>query len=143
MATGGPRTTPPQDPAPPGLPDALADLRGSMAGGYDPEDVNRILGRIGDAAGMRLVCVWEIYDSIGPGGNSMFYAEGAAGQLREITGDLWPWLSGDPADPATPPSPGRPAAWPARPASFTAATLAWDDGFCNYAVLDIPDPDIP
>jgi hypothetical protein len=55
-----------------------------------------------------------------------------------LTGDLWPWLNGDPADAATPASPGTPAGWAGEPASFTAADLAWDDGFCNYAARDIP-----
>ncbi len=116
--------------------EAIADLRGSMADGYCPEDVNRILGQIGDASGMQLVCVWDIYDSCGPGGNSQFYVEEADGQLRELAGDLWRWLNDDPSDPGAPASPGSPSSWPGEPADFTTADLDYDDGFCNYARRD-------
>ena len=109
-----------------------------MAGGYWPEDVNRILGQISDASGIQLVCVWDIYDSCGTGGNSQFYVEEQDGQLRELAGDLWRWLNDDPGDPAAPASPGSPSTWPGEPADFTTADLEYDDGFCNYARRDLP-----
>ena len=118
--------------------EAIADLRGSMVDGYCPEDVNRILGRISDASGLKLVCVWDTYDSLGPGGDSQFYIEEDGGQLREVAGDLWRWLNDDPDDPEAPTSPGSPASWPGEPADFTAADLEYDDGFCNYARRDTP-----
>jgi len=118
--------------------ETIADLRGSMAGGYWPEDVNRILGQISDASGIQLVCVWDIYDSCGTGGNSQFYVEEQDGQLRELAGDLWRWLNDDPGDPAAPASPGSPSTWPGEPADFTTADLEYDDGFCNYARRDLP-----
>ncbi len=116
--------------------EAIGDLRGSMVDGYCPEDVNRILGRISGASGMQLVCVWDICDSCGPGGNSQFYVEEQGGQLRELAGDLWRWLNDDPGDPGAPASPGSPSSWPGEPAGFTTADLDYDDGFCNYARRD-------
>jgi hypothetical protein len=77
-----------EDGVPAALLEAIADHRGSMAGGYDDHDVNRILGRIGNAAGLRLVCVWDYFDSAGVGGNSQFYIEENGGRLREVAGDL-------------------------------------------------------
>jgi hypothetical protein len=122
-----------RDGIPAALLEAIADLRGSMIDGYCPEDVSRILGRVSGAAGMNLVCVWDTYDSFGPGGNSQFYIEETDGRLREIAGDLWRWLNDDPDDPAAPASPGCLAAWAGEPAGFTTADLDYDDGFRNYA----------
>lgn len=115
----------------------IADLRGSMAGGYDDDRVNRVLGAISDATGLDLVCVWDYYDDTGVGGDSQFYVQGQDGELRELAGDLWPWLNGDPADPETPATPGDPPTWLGERAAFTTADLAWDDGgWRNYAHED-------
>jgi hypothetical protein len=117
--------------------EVIADLRGSMVDGYDDEDVNRVLGRISDASGQPLVCVWDIYDDCGVGGNSQFYLLEGGGRLRELTGDLWRWLNGDPEDPDTPASPGLPGSWAGELAGFTTEDLPYDDGFRNYAHRDI------
>jgi hypothetical protein len=117
---------------------AIAGLRGSMIDGYCPEDVNRILGRISDASGLQLVCVWDTYDSCGPRGDSQFYIEEDGGRLREVTGDLWRWLNDDPENPDAPASPGAPATWAGEPADFTNADLEYHDGFCNYAREETP-----
>ena len=117
--------------------EAVADLRGSMVLGYDNDDVNRILGRISDASGVQIVCVWEIYDNCGVGGNSEFYVREHTGRLRELTGDLWPWLGYDPDDPDTPASPGFPGGWVGEPADLTLDQLPYSDGFCNYAERDV------
>jgi hypothetical protein len=39
--------------------ESVTDLRGSMIDGYDDGKVNSVLGRISDASGIRLVCVWD------------------------------------------------------------------------------------
>jgi hypothetical protein len=123
-------------PGPADLLETIADLRGSMVDGYRPEDVNRTLSRISDASGLRLVCVWDIYDSCGPGGNSQFYVEEGSGRLRELAGDLWRWLNDDPDDPDALTSPGTPGSWIGDLADFTTADPEYDDGFCNYALRD-------
>jgi hypothetical protein len=64
--------------------------------------------------------------------------KGADGSLREVDGDLWPWLSGDPADPATPATPGNPDTWTGEAVSFTTEDLAWHDRRRNYAHGDRP-----
>jgi hypothetical protein len=124
--------------SPGGLLEAIAGLRGSMIDGYCPEDVNRILGRISEAAGLDLVCVWDTYDSCGPGGNSQFYVEEQDGRLRDLAGDLWRWLNDDPGDPDAPVIPGAPSSWAGELADFTTADLEYDDGSCNYARRDRP-----
>jgi hypothetical protein len=121
--------------------EAIADLRGSMVDGYCPEDVNRVLGRISDASGPQLVCVWDTYDSSGPGGNSQFYTVEDSGRLREVAGDLWRWLNDDPDTPDAPSSPGSPASWVGEPADFSTADLEYHDGFCNYASHDLEGGD--
>lgn len=115
----------------------IADLRGTMVDGYDDDDVNRVLGSISDASGLQLVCVWDVYDDCGVGGNSQFYLLEAGGRLRELAGDLWRWLNGDPDDPDTPASPGLPGSWAGELADFTTDHLPYDDGFRNYAQRDI------
>lgn len=122
--------------SPAGPPETIADLRGSMADGYEPEDVNRILGRISTVSGLRLVCVWATCDSGGPDGNSQFYVEENDGRLRELAGDLWRWLNQDPDDPDTPAGPGSPDSWLGEPAGFSTTDLGYHDGFGNYAWRD-------
>jgi hypothetical protein len=107
-----------------------------MIDGCDDDTVNCVLGRISNAPGLRLVCVWDVHDTYGVGGNSQFYVEEAGGRLRELRGDLWRWLNGDPADPSTPASPGITVNWIGQAADFTADHLPCTDGFHNYAIQD-------
>ncbi|RCG21112.1 hypothetical protein DQ384_36465 [Sphaerisporangium album] len=115
---------------------SVSDLRGSMAEGYDDRAVNTILGRISEASGLRLVCVWDLYDEAGVGGNSQFYVATEEGRLHKLVGDLWRWLNGDPDDPDTPHFPGAPSSWIGPLADKTPDDLPYDDGFCNYAIVD-------
>lgn len=115
--------------------ESVADLQGSMIDGYDDGKVNSVLGRISDASGIRLVCVWDVYDNCGVGGNSQFYVEEASG-LQELIGDLWRWLNDDPDDPDAPAFPGTPASWAGENAGFTTGDLPYADGFHNYARRD-------
>lgn len=110
------------------------DLRGYMATGYDDDDVNRAFSRIHDACGLRLVCVWEIFDAFGVGGNSDFYVE-TDGRLHYLGGALWQWLNGDPEDVDVPITPGTPASWIGSRAD-PALDPDWDDGFHNLAIAD-------
>ncbi|MER8233129.1 hypothetical protein [Streptomyces sp. NPDC094049] len=73
----------------------LADLHGSFEHGYSADDIRRVFGRIGDAGGPYLVCVWELADDYGFGGNSEFYAEDENGHLSEIQPDVYGWLTGE------------------------------------------------
>ncbi|MFI7641873.1 hypothetical protein [Nonomuraea sp. NPDC049400] len=116
---------------------ALGTLRCRMADGYDDDRVNDILGRISQATGVRVVCVWNERDRWSCGGESNFYVEGDDGHLRELAGDLWLWLNGRPDDPDTPHFPGLPASWIGPPTGVSAATLAWHDGEHNYARRDL------
>ncbi|MFE3205764.1 hypothetical protein [Embleya sp. NPDC059237] len=72
--------------------EVLSDLRGSMDDGYDQDRVNKVLGRLNETFGTRLVCLWDYVDPFGFGGDSNFYLEDTRGRLRELVGDLWGWL---------------------------------------------------
>ncbi|SEM77820.1 hypothetical protein [Streptacidiphilus jiangxiensis] len=113
------------------LPFLVAELRASMVDGYTPDDVNRAFGRIKDALGVDLVCVWEYHDDFGYGGNSDFYVRSAEGAVHELAGYLWPWLNRALDDPEAPEHPGDPATWTG-PTSDVTDDLA-DDGFHNAA----------
>jgi hypothetical protein len=119
---------------------AIAGFRGSMTDGYTSERVNRVLGAISDATGTDLVCVWEYCDTWGTGGSSQFYVLAENGNLHEVTGDLWPWLSSSPDDPDAPDGPGLPDTWTGTLADFTVDDLRYDDGLRNYARLDYNRP---
>lgn len=125
-----------EDWCPPPVLTAIADLRGSMADGYGEDEVNSALGRIGEAAGLKLACVWGFRDFFGAGGDSQFYVEQPGGQFRETAGSLWRWLNEDRGSPDTSESPGSPGTWTGNPAGFTAADLGYHDGACNYAWQD-------
>ncbi|EWM19644.1 hypothetical protein KUTG_09948 [Kutzneria sp. 744] len=114
---------------------AIADLRGSMDDGYDDDSVNRVLGRISEASGLRIVCVWDYYDAFGVGGNSDFYVN-VDGRLHYCAGDLWRWLNGSTEDPDTPTVPGLPASWVGAPTDLRDDQLRYDDGDHNYAIRD-------
>lgn len=110
-----------------------ADLRGSMADGYDSDRVNRILGRVGKASGLRIVCVWDYHDAIGVGGDSDFYVI-VDGRFHHCAGDLWRWLNTSPDDPDAPAVPGPPATWVGAPAEFGVSRLRYHDGAHNHAI---------
>ncbi|MEV8536135.1 hypothetical protein [Streptomyces sp. NPDC051211] len=73
----------------------LADLHGAFEHGYGADDIRRVFGRISDAGGPYLVCVWDIADDYGFGGNSEFYAEDEDGNLFELQPDVHLWLTGE------------------------------------------------
>jgi hypothetical protein len=104
----------------------LADLRGQFKFGYTPQDVRSVFGRIRDAGGPYLVCVWEYADDYGFGGNSQFYAEDEAGDLFEVQPDIYRWLSGEQA------TPGAVDTWVCAPVS-EPIEIAVSDDFHNYA----------
>ncbi|MFD0269572.1 hypothetical protein ACFVGY_23850 [Streptomyces sp. NPDC127106] len=85
--------------AAPGLPTEIADLRGAFEHGYGADDIRNVFGRIYDAGGPYLVCVWEVADAYGFGGNSEFYAEDEDSNLFTIRPDVYRWLTGQQEDP--------------------------------------------
>jgi hypothetical protein len=91
--------------------DRIADLRGCLADGYTSDEVEWVFGRLEEATGVRLLCLWDCYDAYGYGGDSQFYVEGTDSRLYELAGDLWAWLNGEPAAADTPNSPGEPSTW--------------------------------
>ncbi|WP_331773358.1 hypothetical protein OG948_59260 (plasmid) [Embleya sp. NBC_00888] len=132
----GPRSTPSPDPHHDPHAAVLNDLRGSMDDGYDQDHVNAVLGRLNDAFGTRLVCVWDYVDPCGFGGGSNFYLEDDDGRLRELVGDLWGWLNHPAADPEAPQAPGRPADWRAD-AATDIGPIAATDHHLNRARRDL------
>ncbi|MFJ4879910.1 hypothetical protein ACIP93_32550 [Streptomyces sp. NPDC088745] len=78
----------------PDLSAEIADLRGAFECGYGATDIRNVFGRIYDAGGPYLVCVWDIADEYGFGGNSEFYAEDEEGMLFELKPDIYHWLTG-------------------------------------------------
>lgn len=109
------------------------DLRGSMVDGYDDDRVNSALGRLSEASGLNLVCVWEYFDSAGVGGNSDFFVLADDGRLYELAGNLWRWLNGPLDDPDTPADLDPPTAWLGAVTADRTEDFAWNDGFRNYA----------
>ncbi|MFJ5142676.1 hypothetical protein [Streptomyces sp. NPDC088707] len=83
------------EPTGPDLLAEIADLRGVFEHGYGADDIRRVFGRIYDAGGPYLVCVWDLADDYGFGGNSEFYAEDEDGRLSEIQPDVYGWLTGE------------------------------------------------
>ncbi|WP_052499861.1 hypothetical protein [Streptomyces vietnamensis] len=71
----------------------LADLHGAFEHGYGADDIRRAFGRISDAGGPYLICVWDVADDYGFGGNAEFYAEDENG-LFELRPDVYDWLAG-------------------------------------------------
>lgn len=114
-------------------PDGLA---GCMYLGYTPEDVNRVLGILSQASGLRLVCVWAFCDACGYGGDSDFYIEDERSQtLLHLAGNLWAWLSESPGDSAFPAGPGHPSTWIGPPVTeFAFKAIAGGDDFHNYTL---------
>ncbi|TDU67839.1 hypothetical protein [Streptomyces sp. KS 21] len=83
--------------APQAAPDPLSEiteLHGAFEHGYGADDIRNVFGRIYDAGGPYLVCVWDIADEYGFGGNSEFYAEDEEGWLFELKPDIYRWLTG-------------------------------------------------
>lgn len=115
----------PEEPGAPGYAVRLAD-------GYGPDDVNRVFGRLQDAVGVRLICLWDYHDGSSFGGSSRVYAETENGRLHELVVGLWEWLNSSP-DAASPP--GVPTDWLGEQAAVPL-DQAHDDGLHNYADED-------
>jgi hypothetical protein len=116
----------------------LAEVRASMDDGYYPDRVNSALGRLNQAFGIRLVCVWNYLDEIGYGGDSDFYLEEAEGRLHYLAGRLWAWLNHALDDVDAPDTAGAPAdRWGL--ASGLSATRMTSDGQLNLAIHDLRD----
>ncbi|MGY3341140.1 hypothetical protein ACVW0K_007333 [Streptomyces filamentosus] len=116
-------------PRAPGLPADIADLHGAFEHGYGADDVRTVFGRISDAGGPYLVCVWDFADDHGFGGNSEFYAEADNGVLLELQPDVYRWLAGEQEDP------GPLSAWTCAPVP-ELTEFATSDDFHNYALLE-------
>jgi hypothetical protein len=112
------------------------DNAGRFEDGYTDDDVNRVLGEISDAAGVRVVCVWDFIDSFGPGGNSEFFVETGDGFVP-LSGDLWAWLNEAPGSEHAVATPGDPATWVSSDPDETLRVedLVGDD-WHNYARED-------
>lgn len=104
----------------------LADLHGAFEHGYGADDIRCVFGRISDAGGLYLVCVWDFADDCGFGGNSVFYAEDEDGNLYEIQPDIHRWLAGEQE------TPGPLATWVCAPVLEPFEFAATDDRH-NYA----------
>lgn len=109
-------------------------MRGAMAQGYTPDQVEAVLGYLGERSGLHLVCVWDFHDTFGFGGNSSFYIE-ADGYFHDLVGDLWGWLNRPGGDPDAPATPGHPHDWVGVMSTEVAMSDIefTDDGDHNYA----------
>ncbi|WP_331738811.1 hypothetical protein [Embleya sp. NBC_00896] len=116
----------------------LADVRGSMFDGYDDDRVNAVLGRVNEAFGIRVVCVWNYVDAYGFAGDSDFYVEDAEGRLHYLSGRLWLWLNRAPDHADAPEAAGTPAEWFGSVTGMSAKPMA-GDGRLNYAIRDLRD----
>ncbi|MEU6350089.1 hypothetical protein ABZ896_12250 [Streptomyces sp. NPDC047072] len=105
-----------------------------LADGYGPDDVNRVFGRLQDAVGVRLICLWDYHDGSSFGGSSRVYAETEDGRLHEPDG-LWEWLNSSRAAASAPVPPGLPPGWLGEQAAVPL-NHAHDDGLHNYADED-------
>ncbi|MFE3601387.1 hypothetical protein [Streptomyces sp. NPDC059142] len=103
----------------------IADMKGRFADGYTDGDIRSVFGRIHDAGGPYLVCLWDYADEAGFGGNSQFYAEGEDG-FYEVTPDIHQWLTGEQE------TPGAADTWVCAPVSEPFEPDVSDD-FHNYA----------
>ncbi|MGO4459872.1 hypothetical protein AB4039_21625 [Streptomyces sp. M-16] len=72
----------------------LAELHGAFEHGYGADDIRLVFGRINDEGGPYLVCVWDVADDYGFGGNAEFYAEDEECRLFELKPDVYRWLTG-------------------------------------------------
>jgi hypothetical protein len=115
------------------------DLRGCMRDGYTDDDINAVLGQLGETVGLNIICVWDYVDTWGPGGNSDFFVLAPNGQLHELTGDLWRWLNDHPDDLQAPTHPGSPRTWVGPSVGQTTDTCAWNDGRGNFAIENRDD----
>lgn len=121
----------------------LAELRGCLHGGYNPDGVNRVLGRLSQVTGLQLVCVWDYVDTAGPGGNAQFYIERKRGRLYTLSSKAWHWLSDDPAASDTTSDPGSPDTWKGDDSERRTRFLEWNDESHNYAMRDHLRPSQP
>ena len=111
-------------------------LRGSMINGYDNDRINRILGRISDVSGLEVICLWDLHDHTGLGGDSDYHVV-IDGRLHCLGGELAAWLNSEPDDPSAPITHGIPADWIGAPTDITVADLPYHDDFHNYAARDL------
>ncbi|GAB2718141.1 hypothetical protein [Kitasatospora kifunensis] len=108
----------------------LQDLRGRFEDGYTPENIRSTFGRIQEAGGPLLVCVWDYADEDGFGGNSQFYSEDENGTLFEVQLEIHQWLSGKRGMPAPLET------WTCAPIAEPIES-AITDGFHNHARADL------
>lgn len=113
------------------LPD---ELRASMSDGYDSDAVAVILGQIHDATGVRVVCVWDVYDDYGYTGDSDFRVQDHLGNIYYLGGRLWAWLNN--SDEQAPDHPGSPTSWIGGLDTIHTDALVGGDGGHNYARRD-------
>ncbi|MEU9535891.1 hypothetical protein AB0D00_26730 [Streptomyces sp. NPDC048213] len=111
------------------LPAELRDLHGRFADGYSADSIRSTFGRIEEAGGPFLVCVWDYADEYGFGGNSRFYAETENGDHFEVSPDIHQWLSGELK------IPGPMTSWVCAPVA-APTDLPVSDDFHNYARTD-------
>jgi hypothetical protein len=104
----------------------IADLYGRFKSGYSADDIRAVFGRIYDAGGPDLVCVWDYADDYGFGGSSQFYAEDVDGNLFEVQPDIHRWLSGQQE------TPGPVSTWVCA-AVAEATDFPVSDDFHSYA----------
>ncbi|MEU8893676.1 hypothetical protein [Streptomyces sp. NPDC048442] len=126
-AVGSPGTPDPEGPRE--VLAELTDLHSRFADGYTAEDIRAVFGRIHDAGGPCLVCVWNYWDEDGAGGDSEFYAEDEEGTFFEVQPDVYRWLSGQQA------TPGPVESWVCAPVAGPTEFPASDDCH-NYARQD-------
>lgn len=121
-----------EPPVPEAAPDLLAqiaELRGRFEDGYSADAIRSVFGRIYDAVGIYLVCVWDYADEYGFGGGSEFFAEDEDGNHFEVQPCIHQWLSGQQG------TPGPVSTWVCAPVAEPIEALVGDD-FHNYARTD-------
>ncbi|MFJ5927964.1 hypothetical protein ACIQF6_35755 [Kitasatospora sp. NPDC092948] len=96
------------------------DLRGLFADGYTSEDVDEVMGAVGKATGLYVVCGWDYVDQWGAGGSSDFYAVSPDGRLHHLGGGLCALLNGD-TDPSE--IPDTPESWVGTDSGLTTSAL--------------------
>lgn len=72
----------------------LSESHAEFVDGYTSEDVDRVLGALSAAGGVRLVVVWAYVDQWGTGGNSEIVGHDGQ-QWRSVSSELVRHLHGD------------------------------------------------
>ncbi|MGW6202133.1 hypothetical protein ACWF9B_00540 [Streptomyces sp. NPDC055089] len=88
----------------------VADLRGCLADGYTPQDIDRVFRRLEQAYGIYLLCFWALRNDDGYSGESHLYAYMYGGRLFELSDSLRGWLTAAAADTAHA-TPGAGCTW--------------------------------